>query len=306
VRAVQARAVHLPAAVPVRVGGAALLLATAAIHLLLWSDGYRDILWIGPLFLLNAIGAAVLALAVLAAPAGALAAALPPGFVYLHDVDPSIAQDIRYAGADNFVGRPLPGYGAGECVLRRDAALALKQVQADLAAAGLGLKVYDCYRPARAVRAMAQWASDGRGAGATKRFFPRLDKSKLFALGYIAMRSGHSSGTAVDLTLVPLPRTPAAAFDPTATYGSCAGPAAQREPDDSLDMGTGYDCLDTASHTANPVIGEEQRRNRGTLVAAMRKRGFKNYFREWWHFSFGAPAGSYDVPIGSRDEKPAK
>ena len=128
--------------------------------------------------------------AALAAPAGALAAAaLPPGFVYLRDVDPSIAQEIRYAGADNFVGRPLPGYGAAECVLRRDAARALKQVQADLAPAGLGLKVYDCYRPARAVRAMAQWANDGRGAGPGKRFFPHLDKSRLFALGYIAMRS---------------------------------------------------------------------------------------------------------------------
>src|SRR5262249_17662048 len=106
---------------------------------------------------------------------------------------------------------------APECVLRRDAALALRKVQADLAAAGLGLKVYDCYRPTRAVRAMAQWANDGRGAGPGKRFFPRLDKSKLFALGYIAMRSAHSSGTAIDLTLVPLPRPPPAASAPPAT-----------------------------------------------------------------------------------------
>jgi len=244
--------------------------------------------------------------AALAAPPGAFAAALPPGFVYLRDVDPSIAQEIRYAGADNFVGRPLPGYGAAECVLRRDAALALKQVQADLASARLGLKVYDCYRPTRAVRAMAQWANDGRGAGATKRFFPRLEKARLFALGYIAMRSAHSSGTAVDLTLVALPRTPAAAFDPAASYGSCAGPAGEREPDDSLDMGTGYDCLDAASHTANGTITAEQRRHRAMLVAAMRKRGFKNYFREWWHFSYGAPAGAYDIPIGPRVERPAK
>jgi zinc D-Ala-D-Ala dipeptidase len=241
--------------------------------------------------------------AALAAPAGALAAALPPGFVYLRDVDPSIAQEIRYASADNFVGRPLPRYGAAECVLRRDAALALKQVQADLAPAGRGLKVYDCYRPTRAVRAMAQWANDGRGAGPTKRFFPRLEKSRLFALGYIAMRSAHSSGTAIDLTLIALPRTPAAPFDPAASYGSCAGPPAEREPDDSLDMGTGYDCLDTASHTASSAVGEEQRHHRATLVAAMRKRGFKNYFREWWHFSYGAPAGAYDIPIGPRGEK---
>ena len=239
-----------------------------------------------------------------ATPAGTLAAALPPGFVYLRDIDPTIAQDIRYAGADNFVGRPLPGYGAPECVLRRDVALALKQVQADLVAAGHGLKVYDCYRPTRAVRAMAQWANDGRSAGPTKRFFPRLEKSKLFALGYIAMRSAHSSGTAVDLTLIALPRTPAAEINLAASYGSCVAPAAQREPDDSLDMGTGYDCLDTASHTANATITAEQRRHRDALVAAMRKRGFKNYFREWWHFSYGAPGGAYDVPISPRAGKP--
>lgn len=243
------------------------------------------------------------ATACLALGPAAAQSTLPPGFVYLRDVDPAIAQDIRYAGADNFVGRPLPGYGAAECVLRRDAALALKQVQADLASARLGLKVYDCYRPTRAVRAMAQWANDGRGAGAGKRFFPRLEKARLFALGYIAMRSAHSSGTAVDLTLIALPRTPAPAFDAAATYGSCADPAAQREPDDSLDMGTGYDCLDAASHTASPAVGAEQRRHRAVLVAAMRKRGFKNYFREWWHFSFRAPAGAYDIPIGPRAEK---
>jgi zinc D-Ala-D-Ala dipeptidase len=242
--------------------------------------------------------------AAVAAPVAAGAAgALPPGFVYLRDIDPTIAQDIRYAGVDNFVDRPLPGYGGAECVLRRDAALALKQVQADLAVTGVGLKVYDCYRPTRAVRAMAQWANDGRAAGATKRFFPRLDKAKLFALGYIAMRSAHSSGTAIDLTLVPLPTAPAAKFDPAASYGSCTGPAAQRAPDDSLDMGTGFDCLDPASHTANGAIGGEQRRHRATLVAAMRRRGFKNYFREWWHFSYGTPAAYYDVPIGPRAEK---
>ena len=239
--------------------------------------------------------------AAFAAPVAALAASsLPPGFVYLRDVDPTIVQDIRYASADNFVGHPLPGYGAAECVLRRDAALALKQVQADLADAGLGLKVYDCYRPARAVRAMAQWAHDGASGRATKRFFPKLEKRNLFALGYIATRSAHSTGTAVDLTLVARPPPSAAPFDPAAAYGSCIGAAAERAPDDSLDMGTGYDCFDVASHTTNGAVGEEQRRHRATLVAAMRERGFRNYFREWWHFSYGAPRGSYDVPIGPR------
>ena len=143
------------------------------------------------------------ALPVLALTLGQAAAqgALPRDFVYLRDLDPTIAQDIRYAGSDNFVGRPLPGYGAAECVLRRDVAAVLKQVQADLAGAGLALKVYDCYRPIRATRAMAQWASDGQGGG-NKRFFPRLSKTELFARGYIATLSRHSTGTAVDLTMI--------------------------------------------------------------------------------------------------------
>ena len=165
--------------------------------------------------------------------------ALPAGFVYLRDVDPTIEQGMRYAGYDNFVGHPLPGYDAAECVLRREVAAALKQVQADLAASNLSLKVYDCYRPTRAVQAMAQWAGDGRNSAATKRYFPKLRKENLFALGYIASRSEHSAGTTADLTIVEKDHPPVAAFDRMASYGPCTGPAAQRSPDDSIDMGTG-------------------------------------------------------------------
>ena len=152
---------------------------------------------------------------------------LAPGFVYLRDVDSSITQDIRYATHDNFTGHPLPGYGAPECVLRREAAEALKQVQADLARQNLGLKVYDCYRPIRASRAMTAWAHDGNDDAATRRFYPALHKRSLFALGFIAARSRHSTGTAIDLTLVRLPVARAPRFDPTARYGPCTGPADQ-------------------------------------------------------------------------------
>jgi len=226
--------------------------------------------------------------------------ALPAGFVYLRDVAPSIEQDMRYAGDDNFVGRPLPGYDAPECILRRDAAEALKQVQADLAAQNLSLKVYDCYRPTRAVRAMAQWAFDGRDTGATKRYYPKLQKQNLFALGYISNRSEHSSGTTVDLSVVEIGHPPAAPFDRNAKYGPCTGPVAQRAPDDSLDMGTGYDCFDVMSHTRSPQITPEQRRWRTLLLNAMTKRGFRNYHREWWHFSFGRSSAQYDFPIRPR------
>ena len=227
--------------------------------------------------------------------------ALPPGFVYLRDIDPTIEQGMRYAGYDNFVGHPLPGYDAPECILRREAAAALKQVQADLKASNLKLKVYDCYRPTRAVRAMAQWAGDGRN-GATKRYYPKLQKQNLFALGYIASRSEHSAGTTVDLSMVEIDHPPVAPFDRNSSYGPCTGPAAQRSPDDSIDMGTGYDCFDVASHTASAAITPEQRRWRNQLVSAMGKRGFRNYHREWWHFTYrGAGAGGqYDFPIRPR------
>jgi D-alanyl-D-alanine dipeptidase len=248
-------------------------------------------------------GIVIVAAIVLAAPMQAAAAqrTLPAGFVYLRDVDPTIAQDIRYAGSDNFVGRPLPGYEAGECILRQDAAAALKRVQAGLAASGLSLKVYDCYRPVRAVRAMAAWVNDGRSEAATKRFFPKLAKSSLLRAGYIASRSRHSSGTTIDLTLMRTAAAASAAFDPKAAYGPCTAPLAQRSPDNAVDMGTSFDCFDAASHTASAAIGAEQRRWRKVLLEAMRKQGFANYDHEWWHFSYAGSAGApaYDFPIRS-------
>jgi zinc D-Ala-D-Ala dipeptidase len=227
---------------------------------------------------------------------------LPPGFVYLRDVDSSIAQDMRYATADNFTGHPLPGYNAPECVLRREAADALKKVQSDLAKENLSLKVYDCYRPTRAVRAMAAWAHDGDDSAATRRFYPELQKRNLFRLGYIAAQSKHSTGTTVDLTLIKLPAASAAAFDPAARYGPCTGPAARRAPDNSIDMGTAFDCFDLRSYGANKAISPEQKHWRGVLTAAMRRHGFANYFREWWHFSFTAAPDprAYDFAIGPR------
>ena len=248
-------------------------------------------------------GIAIAAAIVLAAPMQGAAAqrALPAGFVYLRDVDPTIAQDIRYAGSDNFLGRPLPGYEAAQCILRRDVAAALKRVQADLSALGLSLKVYDCYRPIRAVRAMAAWVNDGRSEAATKRFFPKLSKSSLLRAGYIASRSRHSSGTTIDLTLMRTGAAAPAAFDPTAAYGPCTAPLAQRSPDNAVDMGTSFDCFDAASYTASAAISAEQRRYRNVLLAAMRKQGFANYDHEWWHFSYAGSAGApaYDFPIRS-------
>jgi D-alanyl-D-alanine dipeptidase len=182
-------------------------------------------------------------------------------------------------------------------VLRADAAAALHRVQASLAGSGLSLKVYDCYRPQRAVNAMGRWAA-GPEDGATRRFYPALSKHNLFGTGWIAPRSAHSAGTAVDLTLVPAgSATPA--FNP-GHAGPCNGP--RRAPDNSLDMGTGFDCFDPRSFTRSAAIDPAQRANRERLRAAMSRAGFKNYFREWWHFSFsgGPPPLLHDVPIPRR------
>jgi len=244
---------------------------------------------------------ALIAATLAAAPA--MAGDLPAGFVYLRAVAPTIAQDMRYATYDNFTGRPLPGYEAPECVLRREVAQALARVQADLAREHLSLKTYDCYRPARAVRAMWRWANDARGGGA-KRFYPRVPKSELFARGYIATHSRHSAGIAVDLTLIKLPARKAASFDRAAHYGPCTGPARQLAPDNSIDMGSGFDCLDVKSYTASRAVTPAQRRWRLLLKAAMTARGFRNYFREWWHYEFaGSPRRAYDFPIMARSER---
>ena len=245
--------------------------------------------------------AIMIALAVAAAASPAAAQSLPGGFVLVRDIDPTILQDIRYAGSNNFVGRPLRGYEAAECVVKRAVGLALQRVQQELAPQKLSLKMLDCYRPARASADMVAWARDGRETPAQKRYNPAFSKKDLFRLGYIAEHSGHSTGAAVDLTLVDLKADNSAVFDPAKTYADCTAPASARAPEASVDMGTGYDCADLKAHAAARSITPGQRGWRNLLVAAMAKQGFVNYSKEWWHFSLPGAAGpAYDFPISAR------
>jgi D-alanyl-D-alanine dipeptidase len=226
---------------------------------------------------------------------------LPGGFVFLRDIDPTIIQDIRYAGPNNFIGRPLAGYGAAECVVKRDVGLALKSIQQQLAPRELSLKMLDCYRPVRAVHDMVVWARNGRETPAERRYNPVFRKKDLFRLGYIAERSGHSTGAALDLTLVDLKADNSVRFDQGEVYADCTAPASARAPEGSVDMGTGYDCSDVKAHTAANSITSAQRRWRNELVAAMARKGFVNYSKEWWHFSLpGAGRQAYDFPITPR------
>ena len=227
------------------------------------------------------------------------AQALPGGFVYLRDIEPGIIQDMRYATSNNFVGKPLRGYDAAECVVKREVGLALKNIQQELARQKLSLKMFDCYRPQRAVADMVAWSRDGKEI--SRRFNPAFRKVDLFRLGYIATRSGHSTGSALDLTLVDLTADNSAVTDLTRTYADCTAPVEARAPEGSIDMGTGYDCSDLKANTATASITPGQRKWRNTLVTAMSRQGFVNYSKEWWHFSLPGVGGqAYDFPIRPR------
>ena len=165
-------------------------------------------------------------------------------------LDSTIMVDMRYATSNNFTGTPLPGYLANRAYLRREAAASLVRVQRDLRSRGLGIKIFDAYRPVRATLAMVDWTR-------------RANRPDLLTDGYIASRSRHNLGLAVDLTLIDL--------------------ATGRE----LGMGTPFDTFSAAAHTAN--ASGEAAANRQMLKAAMEREGFVNYDQEWWHFSFNAP-----------------
>ncbi|BGE83868.1 M15 family metallopeptidase [Methylosinus sp. 3S-1] len=198
----------------------------------------------------------------------AAAAALPPGFVRLADLAPQIVQDMRYAGSDNFTGRPVPGYKAPQCWLREDAARALVAAQQEAKSRGFELIIYDCYRPRRAVSAFIDWAK-GADESMKAQYYPHENKLDLFKRGYIAEKSSHSTGLAVDLGVL------------------------------GWDFGTPFDFFDERSWTASKDVSEEARAHRATLEALMRRHGFENLPTEWWHYAFRGAAGapSFDVEI---------
>ncbi|MEK2478831.1 MULTISPECIES: M15 family metallopeptidase [Streptomyces] len=224
----------------------------------------------------------------------------PKEFVALRDVDPTIIQEIRYATPHDFMGVPVTGYREPLCILTRDAARALHRAQVAFLRRGYSLKVYDCYRPQRAVDHFVAWAKDLSDQRMKAEFYPRVDKSVLFRDGYIAEKSGHSRGSTVDLTLVRLPAVPTRPYVPGEPLTSCFGPRASRFPDNSLDMGTGFDCFDTLAHTLDPRIKGKQRAHRMLLKEGLERAGFVNYADEWWHYTFSPetfPDTSFDFPV---------
>jgi zinc D-Ala-D-Ala dipeptidase len=192
----------------------------------------------------------------------------PNGFVDVQVYIPNVLVDSRYHSSDNFTQAPLPGYGVNKAWLRKEVVVALKKVQQSLEPLGLGLLIYDAYRPQRATQAMIAWAK-------------RTDNWELINQGYIATRSRHNHGVAIDLTLVDL------------------------DAGTPLDMGTEWDSFSTESHTNNAT--GQVLENRMLLKQKMIDQGFTNYSKEWWHFNYKiANTRSRDVPYSCFEAKETK
>ncbi|MEU3253933.1 M15 family metallopeptidase [Streptomyces sp. NPDC006997] len=248
--------------------------------------------------------AALLAATATSAPAQAKTEPkAPDDFVALRAVDRTIIEEMRYFTPHNFVGERVDGYQQSLCILTRPAAQALHQAQKQLLRQGYALKVYDCYRPQRAVDHFVRWAEDLDDQAMKDEFYPDVDKTRLFADGYIAEKSGHSRGSTVDLTLVRLPARPTRPYVPGEPLVPCYAPQSERFPDNSVDMGTGYDCFDTRSHTLDPRIQGQQRAHRLLLKTTLEDLGFVNLAEEWWHFTYrpeSYPAIYFDFPVSAK------
>lgn len=214
------------------------------------------------------------------------ALSLPKEFTYLKNVDPTIIQEMRYAGYHNFIGRPIKGYEKPVCILTKQAARALKNVQKDLLKRHLSLKVYDCYRPQIAVNDFFHWSQHSKNRRMKKEFYPREPKHTLFENGYIAEKSGHTRGSTVDLTIVQLPKKKSAHYRWGQHLVACYAPVNKRFKDNSMDMGTGFDCLDRTAHARYPYLSRKIYARRMLLRHTMIRHGFVPYNGEWWHFTY--------------------
>ena len=200
----------------------------------------------------------------------------PDDFVYLLDLEPSIKIELRYFSNNNFIGQPIDGYHRSTIIVSKPTALALQKVQNDLEKKGLGLKIFDAYRPQQAVNHFVRWAKVLNDTLMKQSYYPDVPKSELFKRGYIASKSGHSRGSTVDLTLIAL------------------------DSGNELDMGSPYDFFGLQSHPFYKKITDKQRNNRMLLRRVMLKNGFIPYENEWWHFTLRDepfPNQYFDFPV---------
>ncbi len=187
--------------------------------------------------------------------------ALPLGFAYVDAVAPGVIIDMRYASNNNFIGDVIDGYEAPKCILTREAASALRNVQDELARYSMSLKIFDAYRPQRAVDHFVRWSKDLSDVRMKKEYYPEIDKDLVFKGGFVWTKSNHSKGSTVDLTIIYMP--------------------SRKE----LDMGSHFDFFGSVSWTECSRISQVQKANRLLLKSVMEKHGFVNYEKEWWHYT---------------------
>ena len=210
---------------------------------------------------------------------------IPQDFVEIKKIIPNIKLDMRYFSSRNFIGKKIDGYEASKCYLQRSSAEALKKVQKGLINLGLELYIYDCYRPQMAVDHFVRWAIDQSDTKMKSLFYPDVPKTELFKRGYIAEKSGHSKGNTIDLGLIKIGSNINKLKK--LKLNDCRKPLNKKALAlGLLDMGTQYDCFDSLSHTRDTRISSKVKRNRLILKGIMEINGFKNYSKEWWHFSF--------------------
>lgn len=203
-------------------------------------------------------------------------AQLQEGFVYAKDIIPDLVTELRYFGSNNFVGRPIDGYKANKFIITKQTAYALKLVHEELQNHNLCIKVYDGYRPQQAVNHFMKWARNLNDTINKHIFYPNIEKQNLFNEGYIATKSGHSRGSTLDLTIID---------------GNTGKP---------IDMGSIYDFFGEESWVNHQNITKKQKANRQLLQTIMLKHGFRNYPKEWWHFTLRRepfPDTYFDFPV---------
>lgn len=210
-------------------------------------------------------------------------ASIAKDFVFLTDIDPTIIENVRYYGVENFLGKPVPGYTKNRIICTQQAASQLKKVQEDLKNQGFQLVVYDGYRPQKAVDAFMRWSTDSSDQQAKEQYYPNVDKKDVFTLGYVAEKSGHSRGSTFDLTLIPLSQS----LKPITITKRLLknGEEIPFLDDNTVDMGSSFDLFHIVSHHDTALIDESALQMRNLLRAIMKKHNFKDYQEEWWHYT---------------------
>lgn len=198
------------------------------------------------------------------------------GFVFLDEVLPKIRWDAKYATWENFTGLPVTGYEVNRIVGTIELALALKTAQEKAAELGYGLLLWDAYRPQRAVDRFIAWSKEPENGLTKTKHYPNISKYEIIPKGYVAEKSGHSRGSAIDLTLFNINTL------------------------ELIPMGGDFDLMDTISHHGAKGITEQETLNRKLLLTIMESSGFNSYKYEWWHYTLKNepyPDTYFDFPI---------